>query len=191
QDGEERNSADVESEGKCANTSLDTTFPPPARPNGALQPRKALVNQVKTDVRSAIFPPFLLRAFLRQLDGFARHFDFRERTMASENFNDVTITIARREIHVAVNIGRLAAQCLLDQAERLDKLLPIDRTEQTQTRDAVGNRNLIRGLALIFLMDQLLHRKALLERTLLKPAARQMQSGIQARKALAKFRHDR
>src|SRR5207253_4259212 len=88
-----------------------------------------------------------------QFDGFARHFDFRERTMAGEDFDDVAITIARREIHVAVNIGRLAAQCLLDQAERFDKLLPIDRTEQTQTRDAVANRNLIRGLALTFLME--------------------------------------
>src|SRR6266487_4492030 len=69
--------------------------------------------------------------------------------MAGEDFDDVAITIARREIHVAVNIGRLAAQCLLDQAERLDELLPIDRAEQTQTRDAVANRNLIRSLALI------------------------------------------
>src|SRR5207253_1088954 len=151
----QENSAHVESEGKLANASFDKTFPPPARARRALQSGKPFVDQIKTDVRGAIFAAFLLRSFLRQLDGFARHFDFRERTMAGEDFDDVAITIARGEIHVAVNIGRLAAQCLLDQAKRLDELLPIDRTKQTQARDAMANRNLIRGLALSFLMDQL------------------------------------
>ena len=80
-------------------------------------------------MRGAIFAPFLLRAFLRQLDGFSRHFDFRERTVTGEGFNDVAITIARRKIHLAVNIGRLAAQRLLDQTERFDEFLPIDRAQ--------------------------------------------------------------
>src|SRR5580765_8131585 len=109
----------------------------------------------------------------------------------SEGFNDVAITVARRKIHLAVNLGWLAAQCLFDKTERFDEFLPIDRAQQAQARDAVADRNLIGGLALIFLMDQLLHRETLLERALLEPAARQMQSGIQARKALAKFRHER
>src|SRR5207237_9987377 len=97
----------------------------------------------KPAVLGAIFSPFFLRTFLRHLDGFARHFDFRERTMAREDFDDVAITIARRKIHIAVNIGRLAAQCLLDQAERLDELLPIDRTEQTPARDAGSDPKLV------------------------------------------------
>ena len=160
-------------------------------PDARSSPRSTFVDQVKPDVRGAIFAPFLLRAFLRQLDGFARHFDFRKRTVTGERFDDVAITIARRKIHVAVNIGRLAAQRLLDQAERFDEFLPIDRAQQTQARDAVADRNLIGGLALTFLMDQLLHRESLLERALLEPAARQVQHRIQTRETLAKFRHER
>ena len=91
---------------------------------------------------------------------------------------DVAIAIARREIHVAVNVRRLAAQRLLDQTERLHELLPVDRAQETQAGDAVADRNLIGRLALAFLVDELLDREPLLERALFEPAAREVQHRI-------------
>jgi hypothetical protein len=41
----------------------------------------------------------------------------------------MAIAIAGREIHIAVNVGWLAPQSLLDETQGLDKLLPVDRAQ--------------------------------------------------------------
>jgi hypothetical protein len=55
----------------------------------------------------------------------------------------VPIAVAGREILAGVLRRRVLAQRLFDDAERFDVGLPVHRADETQTADAVGDRNLV------------------------------------------------
>ena len=53
----------------------------------------------------------------------------------------------------------IALQHLLDEADRLDVLLPVERRAQAQARDGVGHRDLRHALALVLAANGLLGRR--------------------------------
>ena len=77
-------------------------------------------------MRSPIFASLLPGSFFRQLDRLTRHVRFRVIALFRERLDHMAIAVARRKIHITVNVGRIASQGLLDLTQSLDKLLPID-----------------------------------------------------------------
>ena len=82
-------------------------FQRPPHVRRALQHRSAFVDQVIADMRRPILAPLFPRAFVREFDGLLRDLRFRKTALPRERFDHVAIAIPRREIHVAVNVGRL------------------------------------------------------------------------------------
>ena len=148
--------------------------------------RQPLVDQVVADMRHAhgaargSGAARFGGAVVRQLDRFARDVAFRELAFLRDLFNGVPVSIARGEIHRAVDAGRIFAQLEFDRAHGFDERAPVDRAEKTQAADAVADRDLAGGLALRFDLDQLLDGGAVLGQSLLDPRQRQGQ-----RRALA------
>ena len=68
--------------------------------------------------------------------------------LAGDALDHVPVAVARGEIHARVDAGRVLAQRLLDDAQRLDELAPVHRAEEAQAADAVADRDLVGGLLL-------------------------------------------
>ena len=94
-------------------------------------------------------------------------------------FDSVAISVARREIHFAIDVrvGRFAtrviAQGLFDHAESFDKLPPIHRRQETQTADAIAERDLIGCLLLALNLHQLLDGNCPVGQLVFEPHQRQ------------------
>ena len=70
----------------------------------------------------------------------------------------VTVAIARREVQGAEVAGR--SQRLIDQADTLEELGPIERRHRPHARDHVADRHVRRGLTLVLDSHQLVGRRA-------------------------------
>ncbi len=75
-----------------------------------------------------------------------------------ELFDGVAIAIAAAEVHPAVDAGRIALQHLLDQADALEELAPVERRDQAQAADQVGHRRLFGSLMAALGADGVLDR---------------------------------
>ena len=131
------------------------------------------------------------RVPLRKLNRCARHRTLGQATVLRRLLDDVAIAITRGKIHPAVNAADVLTQDLLDRAHGLDKLAPVHRAEQAETRDAVADGNLVGGLALVLRLDQLLDRRAGFRKALLNPGERQGQGGALPLQPARQFRHER
>src|ERR1035437_8355701 len=100
-----------------------------------------------------------------QFDGFLCDFVLQQLTAPRKIFNRMAISIASGEIHFPVNSGRVEAQSLLDPAQGLDKLAPVQSAQEPQTVNGMTDGNLVGGLVLALQMDQLLHEKPLVGET--------------------------
>src|SRR6185312_8601261 len=115
------------------------------RPLGEREGERALA-PIDQEVADVVLAAIGLRR--RQLDRLLRDRTLLELAASREPLDDVAIAIARRKLHLRVAAGRIAAQHVIDDRQILDELAPVDRVERAQARDAVADRDLIRGLAL-------------------------------------------
>ena len=86
-----------------------------------------------------------------------------------ELLDRLALSIATEEVHPSVRAGRIALQHLLDQADRLDVLAPVERGAEAQAGNGIGHRHLVGRLALVFAANRrfrgrLLRREVLLDR---------------------------
>ena len=68
----------------------------------------------------------------------------------------LAIAVAAQEVHAAVDAGGIALEHPLDEADRLEVLAPVERRDEAQAGDDVGDRDLRRRLALVLAADGLL-----------------------------------
>ncbi len=126
----------------------------------------AIVDEVVADMTSnGGFVGGFCREVVRQR-GDVR---FHQLRFTRELFDDVTIHIARREIDVRIDMSRILAEQALDDADRFDERLPVERIEQTQAADAVADGNLIRGLFALCALHELVAGEARFGQALVDP----------------------
>ena len=75
-------------------------------------------------------------------------------------FDRVAIAVATAEVHLTVDAGRITLQHLLYKADALEELAPVERADQAQTGDQVGDAGLLGRLVLSVVPDRILHRLA-------------------------------
>ena len=89
------------------------------------------------------------RVLARGFDRLQRDADLRLAAGLGELFDGLPLAIAAQEVHARVDAGGVAAQHVVDQADRLDVLPPVDGRAQAQAGDGVGDRGLAGRLALM------------------------------------------
>ena len=125
--------------------------------DAALELPPPAANQVVADVRAArvgrahVHLPRALDALQReqQLPFAGRH---------GQLLDGVAIPVAAAEVHPAVDAGRIALQHLLDEADALEELAPVERRDQAQAADQVGHAGLFGRLMLSLRSDRVLDR---------------------------------
>ena len=126
-----------------------------------------------------------------QLDGFPRDLRLQQFAVPGQGFDGMAIAVPRGKIHRRVDSGGILPQDGIHPAQVLHKLLPIDRTQETETGDAVADRDLVGRLQLTLLLDQFLDGRANFSQPLLQPAAGKMQQRTVAGQTLAELGHKR
>ena len=117
-------------------------------------------HQVIADMRRAAVRAGGL-GLTRAFDAVERHPHLIFRGAAGQRLDDVAVLIARPEIHLAVDAGRIALQHLLDVADAFKEAAPVERRAEPQARDRIRHRDLVGGLSLAFDTDGVLRRHAL------------------------------
>jgi hypothetical protein len=108
----------------------------------------------------------------RELYRLSRHLHFDRRDVTGKGFDDVPVAIAGRKIHAVINARGILSEGVLDQADTLKELMPIERGEQSQTRyDAAGGQSR-KGAALVLDANQVFERDIHLAHLLLEPTKR-------------------
>ena len=91
--------------------------------------------------------------------------------------DDMTVAIARCEIHLRVYARRIHSQHLLDGAQRFNELAPVDRDQQAQATNAIADRNLVGRLTLRIGLHEVRDGQAGIGQPLLNPGQCQRQLG--------------
>ena len=73
----------------------------------------------------------------------------------------LAIAVPAQEVHPPVDAGRIALEHPLDETRRLEVLAPVERRDEAQAGDDVGDRDLRGRLALVLAADRLLRGRAL------------------------------
>jgi hypothetical protein len=133
----------------------------------------------------------LARAGGGELDGFQGDLGLGQVAMAGDGLDRMAVLIPGGELHVAVNVGGVAAQGRFHDAQGFHKLLPVHRAEEAQAADAVTDGNLVRRLILAVEMDQQLDGLALFDQDVFQPRAGELQKRAALRQAQAELRHER
>ena len=68
------------------------------------------------------------------------------------------VAIAAREVHASIDRRRIPLQHLLDQADALEELAPVERRDETQAADQIGHEGLFGGLMPCLGADRVLDR---------------------------------
>ena len=127
--------------------------------DAALERPAAGADQVVADVRRAIVG----RAHVhlpRALDALERQQQLRLTRRPRQLLDRMPVAIAAAEVHLAVDAGRVALEHLLDQADALEELAPVERGDEAEAGDQVGHARLLGGLVLPVDADRVLHRLA-------------------------------
>ena len=125
-----------------------------------------------------VFASFSPGAVFGQFDGALRDLRFRKLTVPGDGFNRMAIAIAGREIHLAVNVGRVGAQGRFDQTQVLDELLPVHGAQETKTGNTVADGHLVGRLVLALQVNQPFDGQPLFNEPLFEPATREMQHRV-------------
>ena len=127
--------------------------------DAALERPAAGANQVIADVRRAI----VRRAHVhlsRPLDALEREQQLGLAGRQRQLLDRMPVAVAAAEVHLAVDAGGIALQHLLDQADALEELAPVERRDEAEAGDQVGHAGLLGGLVLPVRADRVLHRLA-------------------------------
>src|ERR1039458_5909613 len=100
------------------------------------------------------------RAFVRQLNRFARDLALGQAARFRYPLHHVAVTITGGKIHFGVDALGILAQFLLDATYPFDELAPVHRSQKAEAADAVRDRDLVGGLFLSLRLHQLLDRKS-------------------------------
>ena len=134
----------------------------------AFQQSTATIDEVIADMRCPIFGALCGRG-LGVLDRLAGHVVLRPAAPLGDLLDGMAVTVASGEVHFGVEMRRILAQRLLDQAMLFDKFTPIVRAEKPEAGDAVAHRNLVGGLRLTFGRDQPFGRQPLFRQPVFEP----------------------
>ena len=104
------------------------------------------------------------------------HLQFGKFTAAGEVFDGVAIEIARREIHVLE--GASGLEDLVDQADALEQLRPIDVGDEAHAGDDVAHRDAGGDLPLVLVADDGVGSRPLPGQLLVEPLQRRRDAGI-------------
>ena len=189
--GERPDATRIERQWKAVNAPFHDPSPGPPHVHLTPQHKSSLVDQIKADVGCPVSASLLPGAGLGQMDGLSRHVRFRDLAVPGKELDRMTIAIAGRKIHRAINISRVGAQSLLHKTQALHEVLPVHCTQETKAGNAVADRNLVGRLALTLQVDQLLDGQPLFNEPLFEPVTGEMQHRTLSRQALAEFRHER
>ncbi len=126
----------------------------------ALELAAAGSDQVVADMRPAGVAAQLLRRLPRALDGAQRDPHLGLAARVRECLDRVPVAIAAHELHTAVHSGRIASQDLLDQADVLDVVVPVERGAQPEAGNGVAHRNVVHRLSLMLGAHGVLDRGA-------------------------------
>ena len=118
----------------------------------------AAADQVVSDVCRPRVGAQLLRRLTRALDGAQCDPDLRLTGGVGQRFHRVAVAVAAREVHAAVDTGRVALEDALDQADVLDVLVPVDGGAQPQAGDGVAHRDVVHRLSLMLGAHGVFHR---------------------------------
>ena len=127
--------------------------------DAALERPAAGANQVIADVRRAIVG----RAHVHlagPLDALEREQQLGLTRRQRQLLDRMPVAVAAAEVHLAVDAGGIALQHLLDQADALEELAPVEGGDEAEARDQVGHARLLGGLVLPVDADRVLHRLA-------------------------------
>ena len=111
------------------------------------------IDEVISDVRRRIGRGSVRRCLTGALDRFQRHADLRFPGRHGKLFDRASLLIAAEEIHPPVRTGGIALQHLLDEADSLDVVRPVQRGAKPQTRHGVRDRHLCDALPLMLSSD--------------------------------------
>ncbi len=168
----------------------DAALPGQARRQAHLhRPLQLLAAGADEVVADVLQPPVGRRRGVRRRGGgrqrhrLLRHLDLGGLGQPRDGLDGMPEAVARAEVHLRVDAGRIGAQRLLDRRQRLDEVAPVHRAEHAQAADAVGHRHLVGRLLLALGVHQLLDRRAALAEALLQPGQRQRQRGALALQA--------
>ncbi len=126
-----------------------------------------------------------------QIDGFLCDIPLEERTVFGYFFYDMTIMVARDKIHPDINISRVLAKNFFDHTHGLDKFTPIHLRQKSKGTDAVADRCLIGGQALISRLNHPFNGQMRFGKPLFDPAQRQGQRRALSLQSAGKFRDKR
>ena len=118
----------------------------------------AVADQMVANVCGAIGHRAGFRRLTRAFNRAKRNPDLRLARRRGELFHCLPFAIAAEEIHRAVDPGRIALQHLLDEADGLEVVAPVERRAQAQARQHVGHRHQRRGLPLVLVSDRVFRR---------------------------------
>ena len=139
---------------------------------GALQVEAAVRDQVVAGIPACVVPgPVRVVARRRGVGhrhGLAGDLDLGEAGAPGQLLHGVPVAIARREVHLPERAS--GAQDVVDQADALDELRPVEPRDEAHARDDVPDRHVHRRLALVLEADRLLGRRPLGCQELLQPA---------------------
>ena len=145
QQREHQNGTEIQGQAQLPTRPADPALQRQAALDRALQRLAPAIDQVVADMRTAVGVARLLRSRLRKPYGGPCHLQLSAGTAPRHIFDDMPIAVAGGEILVGVLPCRIVAQRLFDDTERLDELPPIHGIDETQTADAVGDRDLVGG----------------------------------------------
>ena len=117
-------------------------------------------DQVVADVRRPRIGAQPLRRLARALDGAQGDPHLGFAGGVGQRLHRVPVAVAARELHAAVDAGRVALEDALDQTHVLDVLVPVDRGAQPQAGDGVAHREVIHRLPLMLGAHRRFHRRA-------------------------------
>ena len=186
-EGDQRDHPEIEGQPTLADVVQTRLLERPATANGAAQPGAPAADQVEADMATP------LRVLLAGGDGHGhlqrhlRHLGFRAAGAKSEILDDMAVVVARGEVLHGVGLRGIAPEDALHAALRFDEELPVHGGEETQTADAVGDREVLRSLHMAVGLELLGHGGALLGEHLVDPVEEEPDARALSLEALHKF----
>ena len=102
-----------------------------------------MIDQVVSDMRGAVVRIQSRCSSLRKNNGFTCHRPLTASTAPRHVFDDMPVPVAGGKILIGVHPCRVFTQCLFDDTERFDVILPVHGADKTQAPDTVGDGDLV------------------------------------------------